>query len=298
MLRSGRGKRIAAVLASTLGLAVVVCALIYGLSQQFYYVQAANDAAAEYSRYTAYQEKKACRGVSAVQLSQCRADAKAEYSQKRADNRREYDDLVAQQTSALWTNIMGFAAITGMVLSVVGIYLVYTTFKETKAANVIARQSAIDAAADAKRSHDALIASDRAIVFVRFAQQDEPIAPDGLRTVIHFQLENQGKSNAYGFQIFAEVQSEPLYKPRARFSYLIDKICGAGAKVMCEIKIKTPKKFPAYLVGYVQYSTMGDVNFMTYFCFRIDQTVSYDKYGDAVGARLEKAHCQRLPAMA
>jgi hypothetical protein len=101
-------------------------------------LQIADNAAAEYSRHTAYQEKKACRGVVTAQLSQCRADAKAEYSQKRADNRREYDDLVAQQTSALWTGIMGIAALTGMVLSVIGVGLVWTTFEATRKANKIA----------------------------------------------------------------------------------------------------------------------------------------------------------------
>lgn len=132
MLGSGRGKRIAAVLALTLGLAFVACALVYGLSQQSYYLQTADNAAAEYARHTAYEEKKACRGVATVQLSQCRADAKAEYTQKQADNRREYDDLVAQQTSALWTKIMGVTAIIGLALSALGVFLIWGTWIETR----------------------------------------------------------------------------------------------------------------------------------------------------------------------
>ncbi len=294
MLRSGRGKRIAAVLASVLGLTVVVCALIYGLSQQSYYVQTANDAAAEHARYAAYQEKKACRGVPAVQLSQCRADAKAEYSQKRADNRREYDDLVAQQTSALWTNIMGFAAITGMVLSVVGIYLVYTTFKETKAANVIARQAAASSATDARKSRNALIAADRAIIVVTRAIQE---LSEGNWTEIAIGISNQGKSNAYGFQIFYTLASEPVFRAKTRFAHNDDRICADGKDLVSRFKIRNPQKYPTYIIGFLTYSTMGDANFKSYFCFRIAATARCDEYGEIVGKTLDRTECEGLPAM-
>ena len=297
MFRSGRGKRLAAFLASTLGLAFVAFALIYGLSQQFHYQQVAHNNATEYARHTTYQEKQACRGIAAVQLPQCRADAKSEYSQKRADNRREYDDLVAQQTSALWTGIMGIAALTGMVLSVIGVLLVYTTFKETKAANVIARQAAYDAAADAKKSRDALIASDRAIMFITQAFQDIPVEPGGLRTTVYLRFENRGKSTAYGFQIKLNVGMEPVWKATTRFTHNVDQICAAGGTILCSFNIRTPKKFPAYLIGFVTYSTMGDVHFRSYFCFRIDGVAEQVSSGQTINTYLEHAECQRLPAM-
>lgn len=294
MFGSGRGKRLAAFVASILGLAFVAFALIYGLSQQQHYLQTANNAAAEYARHTTYQEKKSCRGVPAVQLSQCRADAKAEYGQKRADNRREYDDLVAQQTSALWTSIMGIAAITGMVLSVVGIFLVYTTFRETKVANVIARQSAASAAADARRSRNALIAADRAIIVVEHSKQD---IPDGNWTPIGIALANEGKSNAYGFQIFYTLASEPVFKAKVRFTHNDDRICADGGTIVSRLKIRNVKNYPTYIIGFVTYSTMGDANFKSYFCFRIAGEARRDAYGHTVNGILEKVDCEGLPAM-
>lgn len=49
------------------------------------------------------------------------------------------EDLKAQRQMALWTRLMGAAAIVGIAISVVGIGLVYTTFAETRKANEIAR---------------------------------------------------------------------------------------------------------------------------------------------------------------
>lgn len=294
MFRGDRGKRFAAYLATTLGLVFVAYALIYGLSQQGHYVQSANDAAAKYARDTAYQEKKACRGVPAMQLVQCRADAKAEYNQKRADNRREYDDLVAQQKSALWTGIMGVAALTGMVLSVVGIYLVYTTFRETKLANVIARQAAASAASDARSSRNALIAADRAIIVVDRAKQD---IPDGNWTEIAISISNQGKSNAYGFQIFYTLAPEPVFKAKTRFAHNDDRICADGKDLVSRFKIRNPQKYPTYIVGFLTYSTMGDANFKSYFCFRIAAPARENELGEIVGKTLDRAECEGLPPM-
>ena len=71
---------------------------------------------------------------------------KMECAVKSRDEHRAYDTneqgLVAQKTSALWTMIMGCAAIFGMVVSAVGVYLVWTTFAETRRANEIASDTA------------------------------------------------------------------------------------------------------------------------------------------------------------
>lgn len=53
-------------------------------------------------------------------------------------NQREIRDLQAQESSAYWAAAMFWATATALVLSVIGIRLVWTTFRETRKANDIA----------------------------------------------------------------------------------------------------------------------------------------------------------------
>lgn len=130
---------------------VVACSLVilalagasYGLTQQFQYEQAADNNAEKYASHARAEAHKACVILPVGQQPQCFANAEREQNNQAREKRREYDDLVAQQTSALWTNIMGLAAITGMILSVIGVWLVYATFQATRQANTIAQQSHI-----------------------------------------------------------------------------------------------------------------------------------------------------------
>lgn len=55
------------------------------------------------------------------------------------ENQREEQDLAAQKMTAWWTQIMGVAALIGMALSAVGVFLVWTTFRETRRTAEIAR---------------------------------------------------------------------------------------------------------------------------------------------------------------
>jgi hypothetical protein len=57
---------------------------------------------------------------------------------QRESERQEYD-LAAQRMSAWWAQVMGVAALIGMGLSAVGVWLVKTTFDETRKGNEIAR---------------------------------------------------------------------------------------------------------------------------------------------------------------
>lgn len=294
MLRSNRGKKYAAILAVSLGIAFVAFALIYGLSQQAHYREAAQQDTAKYAKNATYQEEQACRGIPQSNLARCKADSKVEYDQRRANNGREYRDLVAQQISALWTSIMGIAAVTGMLISVIGVWLVYTTFKETKLANAIARQAADAAADDARRSRNALIAADRAIIVVSRASQ---YLPEGDWTEIGISISNEGKSNAYGFQIFYTLSPEPVFRGKTRFVHNDDRICANGNHLGTRFKIRTPRKFPTYIIGYLTYSTMGDANFKSYFCFRIAALASQNDIGQIVGNQLDRTECEGLPSM-
>jgi hypothetical protein len=145
MPRGGWGKRISASLATWLAAAIAILSIGggigYGLFQQSAYEQSAKEDAADYAKHAANQINQSCAGVAKSELPICVAKEKSEYYLKTRDNRRDYADLVAQRKSALWTFVMGVAALIGMGLSVVGVFLVYTTFHETRKANSISRES-------------------------------------------------------------------------------------------------------------------------------------------------------------
>jgi hypothetical protein len=112
--------------------------IVAGFVLQSQYDDAASQDAAEYARYAEQEVGEACRGVAPVELVHCFSDARIKSELKKREYEHEQADLVAQQTGALWTTLMGLAAILGMGLSVVGVYLVWTTFKETRKANELA----------------------------------------------------------------------------------------------------------------------------------------------------------------
>lgn len=118
--------------------AAALAVILTGTSYQAGYDQQAREATGEYSRYAEQQVGEACRGVVSVELVHCFAEARMAAKLKEYEYKRSQDDLVAQRTAALWTGIMGCAAVFGFFLSVAGVYLVWTTFKETRKANLIA----------------------------------------------------------------------------------------------------------------------------------------------------------------
>lgn len=111
----------------------------YGHSESAEYERQANAKRSEYARYTSEKVTKTCLGLVGAERAGCfydAANAQAEYEYNQAD-------LIAQRQSALWGYIMAFAAVIGMVLSAVGVWLVWTTFRATKEANEIS-QTAFD----------------------------------------------------------------------------------------------------------------------------------------------------------
>lgn len=50
-------------------------------------------------------------------------------------------ELAAQQQSAAWTQLMAIVAVVGTALSFLGVFLVWTTFDETRRSNAIAREA-------------------------------------------------------------------------------------------------------------------------------------------------------------
>ena len=140
-------------LISGLLVAVAFCAswVGYGLLQSAEYERQASANSAEYAKNTRDKVAKAClklAGIDAVNCANNARDAETEY-------RYNQSDLVAQRQSALWAYIMAAAAVIGMGLSVIGVWLVWTTFRETKRS-----------ADSASNTYSAFVALERAIVKV------------------------------------------------------------------------------------------------------------------------------------
>lgn len=126
------------VLITIVVLVVGGAAIVRGLAEQSEYEWAAYQRKAEYTTESYSPAYEACLSLSGPSQSDCITEANNEYR----ENDRKEQDLVAQQTTAVWTFLMGCAAIVGMMLSGLGVYLVWTTFAETRKANQIALNSA------------------------------------------------------------------------------------------------------------------------------------------------------------
>jgi hypothetical protein len=114
------------------GLAVLAASTGYGLWQQSGYQREAETRNVDYARHTIRRIAQSCDGGASEARATCLRQGAQEYRLQVRNNLREYEDLAAQKTSALWTSIMGVAALLGMALSAIGVALVWTTFRETR----------------------------------------------------------------------------------------------------------------------------------------------------------------------
>lgn len=92
-----------------------------------WYQENADQRSQEYARH-AEDEIADCARLALAEQVECRS--KAEES-KRVSQHDE-QDLAAQKITAWWTSVMGGAAVAGMLISVIGVFLVWGTFNETK----------------------------------------------------------------------------------------------------------------------------------------------------------------------
>ena len=107
---------------------IIALAVCTGRSWQAVYERTATENTREYQDYAYRPALRACDRSPPLDKAKCIADAR---EAERSNARDEYD-LEAQRVTALWTGIMGMAAVTGMMLSALGVWLVFTTFRETK----------------------------------------------------------------------------------------------------------------------------------------------------------------------
>lgn len=131
MSRGDRGKfsQVGLIAGAIIVAVLLAAALIgWGLSESAEYQRQADNHAAEYAAYTYDKVRKSCPSPITGDQYKCLAEARHE----QRDYERNEQDLVAQRQSALWAYIMGAAAVIGVGLSIIGVFLVWTTFQETK----------------------------------------------------------------------------------------------------------------------------------------------------------------------
>lgn len=73
-------------------------------------------------------------------------------AEKARESQRAEQELGAQKVTAWWTLVMGVSSLVAMIVSTVGVYLVYRTFAEQRAATAIARSEAAAASAEAAKA--------------------------------------------------------------------------------------------------------------------------------------------------
>ena len=181
---------------AVVGIATLFGSVGYGLNRQAFYEQEAQDRGANYAARAANQIEQSCLGIAPPQKTKCLKVAAPEYRLKIRDNQREQDDLAAQQTSALWTKIMGVVAVFGTALSAIGVALVWTAFIETKRTNLIAmRENArntLRAVQSGYETSKALsIAKRNAAIAMKQVKISEDTAQRQLRAYLAFQVEEK-----------------------------------------------------------------------------------------------------------
>lgn len=263
------------------------------------YIKNAAHESQNYADQTQYRIRDACGPVASVGHQDCVAK---EDATAREYERNEYD-LAAQMTMAWWTKIMGAAAVLGVLLSAVGVYLIWETFRETKAvaatgqaANKIAREAVDNAAKEAGAAKKALILAERAVMELRHVAVGLPPldAPGGI--MLHFKMFNIGRGNARNFRIFYRVAEKPVFSTKFDHSHIYDRLCLSGKEInLPPFKVKEPKVYPTYYIGYVSYTTLHDAEFSVYFCLRMNGKTEQDAMGQWLHAYLEECACQKLP---
>lgn len=93
------------------------------------YRHSAADASIKYQRDAQAYMKERCFSPAGLREIDCAS--KAEEAAR--EGQRKEQDLAAQNITAWWTKVMGIAAMIGMALSAVGVWLIKATFDETKA---------------------------------------------------------------------------------------------------------------------------------------------------------------------
>jgi hypothetical protein len=202
-----------------------------------------NSAAAQRNQDTA-KNTNVAPGVSRIGDALEAQNAKSDPYEKER-NEREILDLQAQEKSAYWAEAMFWATTAALILSLIGIGLVWTTFKETRKSNDIAQ------------NHQ------RARVFPTAELTSTHPYSETKKVVLR--CENIGLSPAYRVRCVAlpvaEIPNMPPVIPTGGYERTI--VVGAKDD-LAEI---ADFQIDQYVVGMIQYDTIFSGPQQSYFCF-------------------------------
>ena len=238
------------------------------------YEREATDRSRVYADNAEYQITHTCRAKALAEQPDCIRDTQ----QAKRENQRDEQDLAAQKISAWWTRVMGAAALVGMGISIVGVYLIWTTFRETKESNVIAKAEAERNAQEAAAARKHIIQTERAILAIYNVHVSHD--PAGRWFELFLSIKNTGKSNAWSLQIFTAERKSRLFPSRFTGHPASSLISNPDVHMTTQkVRLKVPRNFPVWIFGHLSYTTAHDAAFRTYFCCRLDGVPEDDGYG-------------------
>ena len=125
------------VFATLITIAICLGFVTWAKSASAEYERQSHYRTADYSENTYRKQRDSCVRLVQKDKQQCEWEA----DEAKRTYEHDQEDLVAQKSAALWGYVMGVSAVLGMGLSIIGVCLVWTTFRETRKANQISRDA-------------------------------------------------------------------------------------------------------------------------------------------------------------
>lgn len=182
---------------------------------------------------------------------------------------RNEQDLVAQQMMAAWTKAMGKAAIIGMAIGIVGVFLIWQTWAETR-----------KAAASASKTYQSFIDVERAKLtpFISDIEQVK-ISDNKWVKCVTIDVANIGKGTAFFQYIhWAWASSIPAYEDIDIFGPERNEIILAGENhIVGYIKSLRPMSEPEYLIALISYRSALSGDHKTWLVYKVYSGMADDE---------------------
>lgn len=237
--------------------------VIFGLYEEARYKEISSYRADHYAKDADEAVKNACVALAGRNKAICLQEKGAEARLQKHDNERSEADLVAQRKSAMWTSIMGFAALIGMGLSAIAVYLVWRTWESTQ-----------EAAKNSRDTLDSYIHRERAILRfgnAHYQSLDDLPVPDGFQA----QVLNFGASTADFISVAWEYLEGPCWPQDRplRCEVWPDNISTPGGPAATpHLGIRDLSDRPLWLAVMLAYRTLGVREYQTFRSYKIGYT--------------------------
>jgi len=183
------------------------------------------------------------------------AECVQQIEQEASQAQQGRDDLHAQRTMAVWTRAMGIAAIIGMSVGVLGLGLIFYTFRETRRA------------AEAGRDANAIARDQQRARIVPFARW-EPVNLNEGQIVLG--CENVGFSPAFNLRCAITIDVDPPKRPPIFDEWGEKRLVKTGGGT--DLTIADSRVLDGALVGCIKYDTIFSKDRKTFFCLRFEQS--------------------------